>query len=73
MGSCEDYERIFDIKDMFGNELEIAEGSDEFSRWIDLEIINDDNSASFRLTKPKAKRIIKEIIEIFKIKENKNA
>ena len=69
MGSCEDYESIFEIKDCFDRKLEICEGKDEYSKWRDLVLSNEDGEMGFRLTKPKAKRIIKELKDIFKIKE----
>jgi len=69
MGSCEDYESIFEIEDCFDRKLEICEGEDEYSKWRDLVLSNEDGEMGFRLTKPKAKRIIKELKDIFKIKE----
>jgi len=72
MGESFNAEEIFELKDKWGASLNLHLISDEHSKQRILEI-EADEYGKFEITKPLARKIVKELIEEFKLKEVHNS
>ena len=66
MGEAFNTEEIFELKDKWGASLNLHLISDEHSKQRILEVEGDEYS-KFEITKPIARKIVKELIEEFKL------
>jgi hypothetical protein len=67
MGSDELVDEIFELKDKWGKFLRLHLVSSEHSKQRILEI--EGEHSDFEITKPLARKIVKELIEEFKLKQ----
>ncbi len=68
MGEAFNTEEIFELKDKWGKFLRLHLVSDEYSKQRILEI--EGEHSDFEITKPLARKIVKELTEEFKLKQD---